>query len=181
MKLDEFKTTVAIPSGVTVSYATGVFTVKGKAGTVIRNLSSPKIKIAVAGQSVDLSSKKATKREKTLINTFAAHIANAIRGVQQPFIYELKICSGHFPMTATLKGTEFELKNFLGESYSRKMSVPKDAKVVISGDKITVESADVELAGKVASQLELVTRITNRDRRVFQDGIYIIKKDGAPI
>ena len=84
-------------------------------------------------------------------------------------------------MTVTVKGSEFEVKNFLGEAHPRKMLIKQGVKVQIAGDKITVESPNVELAGQVASDLEQLTRIADRDRRVFQDGIYIIKKDGNPI
>ena len=50
------------------------------------------------------------------------------------------------------------------------------ATVKVEGEKITVESCDKELAGKIASDIELLTSKSNRDLRVFQDGIYMIEK-----
>lgn len=170
-----------MPSGVTASHTHPVLTVKGKAGEVHRAFNNPRILVSVDGNKIVLKSIRSTQVEKMHINTFAAHVANMIKGAQTPFKYELKVCSGHFPMTVAIKGTTFELKNFLGENTSRTVTLKPGAKVTIAGANITVESADIEIAGRVTSDLEQLTRIADKDRRVFQDGIYIVKKFGKPI
>ena len=52
----------------------------------------------------------------------------------------------------------------------------KGANVQVSGQDITIESADLELAGTIASDIEGMTKKGTRDTRIFQDGIYIIEK-----
>ncbi len=170
-----------MPSGVTASYAHPVLTVKGKAGDVNRAFNNPRILVSVSGNTIVLKATRTTQVEKMHINTFAAHVTNMIKGAQAPFKYELKVCSGHFPMTVSLKGTSFELKNFLGENTARTLTIKPGAKVTIAAANITVESPDIEIAGRVSSDLEQLTRIADKDRRVFQDGIYIVKKFGKPI
>ncbi|MBI4141245.1 50S ribosomal protein L6, partial [Candidatus Woesearchaeota archaeon] len=101
--------------------------------------------------------------------------------VQQPYTYLLKICSGHFPINVSVNGNQFIVKNFLGEKYPRTMTIKQGAKVTIQGDKITVESPDKEKAGQTSSEIELLTRISKRDPRVFQDGIYLVQKAGEQI
>lgn len=165
----------------TVTVANGIVTVKGKLWEVSKKLFHPNVSITVKDGEVVLTSKNATRSEKKIILTYVAHITNLIKGVTEGFVYELKICSGHFPMSVAVKGNELEVKNFLGESYPRKLTLSGKNKVEINGEIITVEGCDKELAGQEAARIESVTRITNRDRRIFQDGIYITKKAGKEI
>src|SRR3989338_3424734 len=130
---------------------------------------------------VVLFSKRATKREKKDVNSFAAHIRNTVKGVQTPHVYRLKICSGHFPMSVAVSGQEFVVKNFLGESVPRKFLLPKGVKVKIEGTEVMVESADKEIAGLTASKIEQLCAIKGRDLRIFQDGCYIVHKAGKDI
>src|SRR6185437_14301280 len=113
---------------------------------------------------------------KRLLETNAAHIRNMLRGAKDGHIYKLKICSGHFPMSVTLKGDHFEVKNFIGEKVPRVLKVKQGVKVTIAGTDITVESHNKELAGSQASAKELLTRRPGFDTRIFQDGIYITEK-----
>jgi len=55
---------------------------------------------------------------------------------------------------------------------------PSGAEVKIEEQIIIVESPDLELAGQTAASIEKLCKITNRDRRIFQDGIYIYEKPG---
>jgi len=48
--------------------------------------------------------------------------------------------------------------------------------VTINKDIVKVSSIDKEKAGQTAANIELATRIKGYDPRVFQDGIYIVKK-----
>ena len=54
-------------------------------------------------------------------------------------------------------------------------------KVTITGTEITIESINKELAGQMAANIEQLTKRTDFDRRKFQDGIYIVTKDGQNI
>ncbi len=180
MKLD-MNDTVELPSGVTASAINFIITVKGPKGEVKRKLTAPSIKVKVEGSMLALSAKKGTKREKTAINTLVAHVRNMVKGVQQPWVYKLKVCSSHFPMNVTLQGKDFTIKNLFGEKVPRTIKIRDGVTVKITGQDITVESPDLELAGNTASDIEQLSRITHVDRRVFQDGIHMTEKCGVKV
>ena len=43
--------------------------------------------------------------------------------------------------------------------------------------EIVVEGIDVEKVGQTAANLERATRVSYKDPRVFQDGVYLISRD----
>ncbi|MBS3125536.1 50S ribosomal protein L6 [Candidatus Woesearchaeota archaeon] len=171
-------TSIELPQGVTASFASGVLLLKGPKGEVARKLADPLLVMKVEPNKVVISCPKGTKRQKRMMNTFEAHINNMTKGVQEPYQYRLKICSGHFPMNVSVTGDQLIVKNFLGEKSPRTLKLKKGVTVKVDGDKLLVESSDKELAGQMASDIELITAKRNRDLRVFQDGIYMIEKAG---
>ncbi len=169
---------IEIAEGVKGELKEGVLKIEGKQGTVSRSFRNPRIKIEIVENKIKLRAKRVTKREKKLIGSLGSHIKNMIRGASEGYIYKLKICSGHFPMNVSISGKELIVKNFLGEKIPRKLKLKEGVKAKVEGDIITIESPDKELAGQVAADIEQLTRITNKDLRIFQDGCYIISKGG---
>ena len=178
---EDLRLQVALVKGITAVVAGYSLTVKGPKGEVIKTFINPKIKISVENEKVVLFSPQATKREKTVMRSFESHIKNMVEGVQEPHIYKLKICSSHFPMNVSVTGNKLVVKNLLGEKVPRTLEFSKSAKVTIEGEIIHVESTDKEIAGQVAAAIEQLTRRPGYDSRVFQDGIWMISKDGKEI
>lgn len=177
----DLERTIEIPGGVNVSISGNDFTIKGNEKELKRCFDMGKVKAEVKDKKVILSAKGATRRESRMIGTVWAHLKNMIKGVDEDFVYELEICSVHFPMNVKLDGDIITIKSFLGETTERTAKVVSGAKVDIKGNKITVTSDSIEAAGQTAANLEKATRLTGRDRRVFQDGIFITKKHGREI
>lgn len=93
----------------------------------------------------------------------------------------MKICFSHFPITAEVKNDELIIKNFLGERANRKLKIMKGASIDVDKEIIIVSSINKEIAGQVAADIERATKVRKRDKRVFQDGIYITSKAGKEI
>ena len=179
MKKD-FSKEIEIPAGIEVKIDDEVV-IKGPHGENKRKINFGKINVKVEKDKIILSYAKATKTEKKMINTLAAHLTNLIKGVSEKFEYKLKICIGHFPFTVKLEGRKAIVKNFLGERMQREIEMPEGAEIEINKDIITVRSINKEIAGQAAANFEAVTRVRNRDRRIFQDGIYITNKCGKEL
>ena len=181
MKIDQLEEEVKVPEGLTIKYDHGIYTVKGPKGEVQKNMLHPRLQVNLEGNKVLFKVKKATKREVKIVNTYKAHLKNMFRGVQEAHVYKLKICSGHFTMNVAVKGERFEINNFIGEKVPRVLKLRRGASVKIDGDIVIVESVNKELAGQTAASIEQLTRRPGFDTRIFQDGIFIIEKDGKPV
>jgi large subunit ribosomal protein L6 len=79
-------------------------------------------------------------------------------------------------MTLKVEGSKLAINNFLGEKKPRFAEILPNVNVDIKGQNITVSSPDKEAAGQTAANFEKATKVKNRDRRIFQDGIYIVEK-----
>jgi len=128
-----------------------------------------------------VSAKRGTKREKKQVNSIIAHIKNMVEGLGKNFTYKLQICSVHFPMNVSVKDELLIIKNFLGESRERKAKILPGVEVKIEKEIIIVESCNKEAAGQTAANIEKITKVRGKDRRIFQDGIFMTEKSGEEI
>ena len=72
----------------------------------------------------------------------------------------------------------FTIKNFLGEKKDRIINGIEGVDVKIDGEDVIVSGYDIEKTGQVATNIEKGAKVRNKDRRVYQDGIFIIQKPG---
>ena len=172
---------IEVPEGVTVLVEGKNVAVKGNGKELSRDFDMGKVKVVSADGKVTLSAKGATRRESKMIGTIWAHVKNMIKGVNEDFVYTLEICNVHFPMNVKAEGDKVVIKSFLGEKTDRIAKVLPNANVEIKGSEITVSSSDIEAAGQTAANIEKAARLMGRDRRIFQDGIFITNKCGREI
>ena len=171
---------VELPKGVTADFDGQQLTIKGPKGEVQR-IMGKQLTAKVEGSKIIFESGRDTKDNKSMLGSLTAHVKNIVRGVVENHNYTLKICSGHFPMTVTVSDNKLHVKNFLGEKVSRVLALKQGAAVKVDGALIHVSSASKELAGQVSGDIEQLTSRPGFDNRVFQDGIYIINKDGKEL
>jgi large subunit ribosomal protein L6 len=175
------KDKLEVPEGATVSIDGPAIKVTGPEGNLERRMIHPMIKISLNDKEITFELKNGTKREKMMLKTFKAHLKNMVKGVTEKYTYKLKICSGHFPMNVSKEGNRLIVKNFLGEKVPRIANIIEGTEVEIKGNDIVVISHDKEKAGQTAANIEKSTRLTNKDRRRFQDGIFMVEKAGTEI
>lgn len=172
---------IEIPEGVEVTVENNVVKVKGPKGELERALKYPGVKIFMEDGKVVIYKDFPRRKDIAIARTFKAHINNMIKGVTEGFTYRLKVVYSHFPITVKVQGDKVVIENFLGEKAPRLAQILPGVKVKVKGQEIVVEGIDKEKVGQTAANIEQATRITKWDRRVFQDGIYIVEKGGKPI
>ncbi len=148
----------------------------GPKGAVEKKIMEKSIKIEKRGNDIVISAFKPNRNSKRTMETAKAHIKNMINGVKNGYEYRLKICSTHFPINVSVSGKEVVIKNFLGEKSPRICKIGNDVNAKLEKDVIILTGIDKEKVGQAAADLEQTTRISNRDRRIFMDGIYITSK-----
>ncbi|MBI2656013.1 50S ribosomal protein L6 [Candidatus Woesearchaeota archaeon] len=172
---------ISLPSGVTASLSGQSLAITGPKGESKRKIRQHNVKIMLENSKVIFETEKSTKRDKKLLGSLKAHVNNMIKGSIHQHNYTLKICAGHFPMTVAVADNNLTIKNFLGEKVPRVLQLKEGAAVKVDGQLIHVISTSKETAGQVAADIEQLTRRPGFDSRVFQDGIYIINKDGKEL
>lgn len=167
---------IALPDGVTGSVAGATITMKGPKGEQTRDLKHVGVSIRMEGNTIIVFAEFPRRKEKALVGTFAAHIANMAKGVSEGFEYKLKTVYNHFPIKAKVDGNSLLIENFLGERQARRAPIMPDTKVQVKGEEVTVSGPNKEHVGQTASNIERATKVTKRDVRVFQDGIYVVSR-----
>ena len=148
---------IEIPDNVDLTIDNDLVKVKGPKGENQRKFKIPLVKLQKTDNFLVLKTSRNTKKEKRML-------------------YTIKILSSHFPMTVSISNNELIIKNFLGEKIPRRAQILTGINVDIAGDIVTVSGTNLESAGQTASNIEQACRITNKDRRVFMDGIWLTSK-----
>lgn len=180
-KKEKITKEIELPDSVTASINDGLLLIKGPKGEVKRQIKQRNISINTVNKKILIESKSGSKVDKKTLGSLAAHVKNMIKGSLQNHTYTLKICSGHFPMNVSVSGNKLIVKNFLGEKVPRVLQLKEGVNVKVEGDLVYATSSSKEIAGQVSADIEQLTRRPGYDTRIFQDGIYLINKDGKEL
>ena len=172
-----FSKELIIPQDVQIEIAGNKVKVKGAKGELeklfeIKN----NVKLEKLDSKLKVSSESDRRKTKAIAGTITAHIRNMITGVTKGCVYKLRVVYSHFPVTVKVEGNKVLIQNFLGERTSRMAKIVGKVEVKVEGADVTVSGLDVDEVSRVAANIEQATRISGRDRRVFQDGCWIVSK-----
>ena len=179
VKIDRIEHNVTIPEGVTATISEdGVVTMTGPNGTLSREFVSSRVDILQDGGGLMVRTDLPRRKDKALAGTWNAHLNNMVKGVTQGFTYHLKAFYSHFPMTLAVQGQNFVVNNYFGERVPRRADILSGVEVKVNNKvEVTVTGIDKENVGQTAANIERCVVVKNRDRRVFQDGIYLLSKE----
>jgi large subunit ribosomal protein L6 len=167
---------IEIPDDVSAETEHLELTVEGPNGSVTRRLWYPDIEVTVEDGVVAIASENEDAKTNATVGTFESHVANMIHGVTDGWEYTMEVYYAHFPMQVSVEGDEVVIENFLGERAQRRTPIRGDTDVQIDGETVTLSGSDKEAVGQTAADIEQLTKVTDKDTRVFQDGVYIVEK-----
>lgn len=166
-----------VAEGVGVEISGNRVKASGPKGTIEKSfIISKDMKIEMGDKKVKVSSESENRNTKALVGTIAAHIRNMIEGVAKGFTYRLRIIYSHFPVTVKVEKDKVLIQNFLGERSPRVAKIAGKTEVKIEGSDIVLTGIDVDEVSQTAGNIEQAARIVGYDKKVFQDGIYIVNK-----
>ena len=167
---------IELPDDVSAEVDHLELTVEGPNGSVTRRLWYPDVSVSVDDGAVVVESDAEDAKTNSTVGTFESHVENMIHGVTDGWEYEMEVFYSHFPMQVAVEGDEVVIENFLGERAPRRTTVHGDTDVEVDEEQLTVRGPDIEAVGQTAADIEQLTRINDKDVRVFQDGVYITRK-----
>ena len=170
---------IDVPAEVTATVDHLDLTIEGPNGSVTRRLWYPDITVRVESDDDAVVVERpadADRETEATVGTFLSHVDNMIHGVTEGWTYEMEVFYAHFPMDVSTDGGEIVVENFLGERSPRRAAIVGDTEVQIDGEELTLSGPSKEDVGQTAANIEQLTRVTDKDNRVFQDGVYITSR-----
>jgi large subunit ribosomal protein L6 len=143
------KLPITIPANVDIHYNESEITVKGKFGTLHKNLPDL-IKITQDNNKLKVSVKEEGKNSSSFHGLYRTLINNMVLGVSEQF--ELTLILKGVGYRAVVQGNEIVLS--LGYSHPVKMEIPKEISVQITQNTtVSLKSCDKELLGLFAANI----------------------------
>lgn len=168
------KQQITIPAGTEVSVATDSVQVKGKGGTLSKPM-HPAVKISVENGIVSVNPGNNTRLARALWGTYAAHVKNMIKGVNDPFVKKLQIEGIGFK--AELQGKNLKLA--LGFSHPVIVAVPEGLTVAVEKNIVSIAGADKETVGQFAASVrELKKPEPYKGKGIRYEGEVVRQKQG---
>jgi large subunit ribosomal protein L6 len=142
------KKPIMIPGKVEILKTDDILIIKGPLGETKRFFKND-IDIEIKDGYITLKPKRKTKEVFALWGTYSSHIQNMIEGATKGFMKKLIIEGIGFK--AQLEGINLVLS--LGLSHHIKVEIPKDIKVQVEKNIITISGIDKETVGQFSAEI----------------------------
>ena len=172
------KQPISIPAKVKVVVAGSKVTAEGPKGRLELNL-PPMTSARVEGATLIVERMKETSEAKAMHGLGRALVNNMVRGVSEGYQRKLEIQGVGFK--ASVQSNNVNM--VLGYSHPILYPVPAGIKVVVEENtKITIEGADKEMVGRVASELRsYYPPEPYKGKGVRYAGEHVVRKEGKTV
>ena len=169
---------VALPEGVSVTEKGRMLTFTGPLGKAHKSFRAIPVGIEIVPDraAVVLRAAGPRKRDYAILHTARSIIRNMCEGLVEGYTVKMKVVFAHFPITVRVDGRRVLIENFRGERAPRSARIVGGAKVVPKGDDVVISGTVLTDVTQTAANIQLGTKVKNKDPRVFLDGIYVYEK-----
>ena len=175
-QLEKFQDAVDIPEGVKVSQKKHMLTFVGPLGKTYKSFRTIPVNIEISENKILLKALGTKKRDYAILHTARSLIRNICEGLIVGYTIKMKIVYAHFPVTVKVDGKVIIIENFQGERAPRKTRIVGNTKVMPKGEDVILTGEVWTDITQTAANIELKTKVKNKDHRVFLDGIYVFDK-----
>ena len=167
---------IQIPENVKVSLKGRMLHVQGPLGKVYKNFKKIPVLIEINNNKILLKKTGERKKHLAILNTSRSLIQTLCIGVVDGFTIKMKIVYSHFPITVKVEGKNVLIENFQGERAPRISMIRGKTKVAVKGDDVIITGPVLTDVSQTAANIQLKSKVKNKDHRVFLDGIYKFSK-----
>jgi large subunit ribosomal protein L6 len=175
-QLEKSTVEIQIPENVKVNLKGDMLRVEGPLGKVYKNFKKIPVIIEINNNKILLKKTGERKKYLAILNTARSLIQTLCLGVVDGFTIKMKIVYSHFPISVKIQDNKVLIENFQGERAHRVAKIWGNTKVVAKGDDVIVTGMVWTDVTQTTAEIELKTKVKNKDHRVFLDGIYKYSK-----
>ena len=176
-QVEKFQDQVVIPEGVKVTQNKNMLEFVGPLGKTYKSFRSIPVKIELIDDKVILKAMGSRKKDYAILHTARSIIRNICEGLIEGYTIKMKVVFAHFPITIKVEGKKVLIENFQGERAPRSTAIVGNTKVSPKGEDVILTGEVLTDITQTAANIELTTKVKNKDHRVFLDGIYIYSKE----
>ena len=175
-QVEKFQDEVVIPEGVNVTQKKHMLTFEGPLGKTFKSFRRIPVKLEIADNKIILKAIGFRKRDYAILHTARSIIRNICEGLIEGYTIKMKVVFAHFPITVKVEEKKILIENFQGERAPRSTIIVGNTKVIPKGEDVILTGEVWTDITQTAANIELKTKVKNKDHRVFLDGIYIYEK-----
>ena len=175
-QLEKFQDEVVIPEGVTVTQQKHMLTFVGPLGKTYKSFRKIPVNLEIAENKISMTTINHKKRDYAILHAARSVIRNICEGLIDGYTIKMKVVFAHFPITVKVEGKDIIIENFQGERAPRKTVIVGNTKVIPKGEDVILTGEVWTDITQTAANIELKTKVKNKDHRVFLDGIYAFEK-----
>jgi large subunit ribosomal protein L6 len=175
-KPELFQEILEIPEGINITMKKHMMQFQGPLGKTFKSFRKIPVNIVVSDGKITLDAQGKRKRDYSILHTARSLIKNIFEGLTEGYTIKMKVVYAHFPITVKVQDKTISIENFQGERAPRLTHIVGNTKVIPKGEDVVLTGEVWTDITQTAANIELKTKVKNKDHRVFLDGIYIYEK-----